>query len=233
MKIITWNIAYLPRFIRFRKKMPTITGLLWSILEKDPDIICLQEVFTKRIRRKLHEGLADKYTIYKSAQKILLNGGLMVASKYRVKDINYRLFSNNCGEDALCDKGFLHIMMENGLSVINTHLNADPKFGLFMDPKKVRRCQLRTILRYINKLEGSIILCGDLNIKRNSENMKFLLKELEKKYENVLINENIMKTYKSCQYDYIIICGKEDNVSYKIYNTSRLSDHNMLECIVD
>ena len=64
LKILTWNIAALPRLINlFGNPSERINGIIEYLKEVDADIICLQEVFDNKIQpRRLHSERQGRQT---------------------------------------------------------------------------------------------------------------------------------------------------------------------------
>ena len=118
IKILTWNIAGLPfPFNNFQdnpvKRMKSIIKL---INKSNPSIICLQEVFTKELKKQINEHLHNlKYNVIISnnpSNIFTVNGGLLIASKYKIlkiDSINYNKFINEL------NKIYPYTINKNGL----------------------------------------------------------------------------------------------------------------------
>lgn len=95
-------------------------------------------------------------------------GGVVVLSKYPVQTVHHHEFTNGDGEDALMQKGFLHVRVTKTVggqsrvyNVIGTHLQA----GGGSSNEQVRRAQRNAIKSYAQSLPTNqpIIISGDLN----------------------------------------------------------------------
>ena len=65
MKILSWNIACLPNYCNiFSNPINRIPRILNIIEKHDADIICLQEVFDKKIRKIIIDYFKEKYNYY-------------------------------------------------------------------------------------------------------------------------------------------------------------------------
>ena len=86
MKILSFNIACMPRIINFfGKPCDRIERLNKYIHRQRPDIFCLQEVFSTRTVKSIKEYFDDKYYIYSyNNTYIRLDSGLLIASKYPI-----------------------------------------------------------------------------------------------------------------------------------------------------
>ncbi len=110
------------------------------IVDKDYDVVCLQEVFSEDPRDILAEKLEQNgyNVIAKCGGPVLIpqDSGLFFASKFPIRSHNFEHFRMLSGEivnyDALAAKGFLRvsldlsgIMSNLNLIVYNTHFQAD------------------------------------------------------------------------------------------------------------
>ena len=235
MKIVTWNIAGIPDWANmFGNPTSRVQNILHELKSIDPDIICLQEVFSSRVRWSLWANLLPHYHIRMSRQpKVLCNGGLLIASKWPIIDFNYYVFKNCCGEDFLAEKGFMHLIVKKNnekISIINTHLNADSILSTKDRSKKKRQSQLFDILSFISQIEifDYNILCGDLNDDFRS-NLINTVRNAIKKYKFNYINDKKQSTFGNSQLDYIIFWGnKTYNIQLSKKDEPILSDHSMM-----
>ena len=194
MKILSWNIACLPEKINHLKNNNNrVKAIIKFIHYKKPDIISLQEVFTTNSRKLLKTYLEkNNYYVYLSPNThFLLNGGLLLASKYEIIDMDNIIFKNTLGEDALTYKGILYIKIkykENYINIFNTHLNNNKPLycinTLYIN--KIIRFQLNEFLEYFySKIKNNIyniyILTGDFNLPFQSKYYKCFINKLKKK----------------------------------------------------
>ena len=254
IKVISWNIACLPKYININGDIENrLKGIIKFIELNNPDIVSLQEVFSENSRTILTDFFKKKnYNVSISPNtKIILNGGLLIASKYKIIQENYNIYKNYIGEDCFTQKGILHIEVKIGEKYIhffNSHLNNDTPIICrdYNEIQLIKRYQLNEFLLYLykimhnnkysrsNKEDILYIIAGDLNLDYQSDNYKSFINKLSKKM-NICCNktEIITDNIERKQVDYIINCyNKSKNISpCKIYtydNLHKLSDHNPL-----
>ncbi len=159
-----------------------IDSLTKRILDADADVITLQEVFDPEANLALYERLKDKYAYFYTdigprADIVGISSGLFVASKYKIENPEFTLFSER---EKLRAYGFFEFDLTSESQTLGhittTHLQPyQSDQGL----------QLRTqeLDEIIKKLSASnttvpVILLGDLNIQWGSnEPAEQLLKE--------------------------------------------------------
>lgn len=139
LHLMTYNTALMPSYIRnvndMRSSVQRAKEIADQLLECDetemPDCICLQECFSIEATKILCEALNKKYpyVLHSIApNEVGLSSGLVVASKYKIIDIQYRPFSMAAREDALANKGLLGMTVDLGndkhVRIYNTHLQA-------------------------------------------------------------------------------------------------------------
>ena len=243
MKVISWNIACIPDIWNlFGPPEYRLECIVEEINKINPDIICLQEVFSEKSRNYLCKKFGDKYEIRISPEEkkwYVLNGGLFIASKYPIINCNFYIFKDAGKEDRFSEKGFIHIIVEKSknkrVSILNTHLNASTWFDIFPDnSQKIRIKQIYDILSYIDQIpiEYYNMICGDFNDNYNSKIIKQLFKSLKIKNKYVYKNNKKIVTCEGKQLDYIIMYGnKRLKFKYEIYSSQILSDHKILKCI--
>lgn len=247
LKILSWNIACLPQKINTLKNSTKRLKSITKFIElSKPDIICFQEVFSSESRIYLKQYLKNnKYYIYLSPHKnILLNGGLLIASKFEIIDLDNIIFNNSLGEDCLSDKGILYIKIKYNnkyINIFNTHLNnATPMYSINRhDEGKIIRYQLNEFLQFFyNKIKNNTsniyLLVGDFNLPYESLYYNKFINKIKKNlkiYRNT--NEIITDNINNIQIDYINTCCHKDIEikDFKIYTSDKfkkISDHNPL-----
>lgn len=186
IKIINWNVYLLPKIAKNTaqdERVKLIADYLLNSSE-DFDIITLQEVFTKNGFKTLVETLKDKYP-YHTGSPIRkwfkpVNSGLLILSKYPIKETSFYMYSGTAHADRFSSKGVLAttIEIQEGYyaQVATTHLQAQ-------SGAKYERIR-ETEYKYIKKevMEGfkvssmPMILTGDFNIDKHypSEYEKFI-----------------------------------------------------------
>lgn len=241
MKIVTWNIACMPKYINlYGDPQKRINHIIIKLIELDPDIMCLQEVFCCKTRDLLKKEFGKKYNIcysLKTEKKFALNSGLFFATKYKILHDENIIFENSCGEDSLAEKGFQYIILKKNEQIftcVNTHLNAIPMISAYGNSDLVRTKQIESILKKIlNKKHNVNIFCGDINTEYKSHSQLYLINSLKQNYSNCLFNQTKLSTFQLEQLDYIIYYGEDrPNMLYERILSTKESDHHLLVCNV-
>lgn len=152
------------------------------------DIICLQEMFsafTNR-QRKLIKAAGYKDFVYHSVSpqpylisKHLADCGLVILSKYKILEQEFRPFSVSTRPDSLSYKGALHakvLINQRPLHIFTSHLQSKhytTSSSKYMEYRLIRRIQLAEFKRFIddklmNSEEPAIVL-GDMNVDGREE----------------------------------------------------------------
>ena len=244
MRILTWNIAALPSRINlYRDPNKVIYNIIDKIIELNPNIICLQEVFDYNIQKIICNSL--KYTNYYShisyndKNNFISKNGLLTASNYNIIDSDELDYSNFTGPEYLIKKGLLTTKLDynnTDLYIHNTHLQSNSLAYYTSICEQNRRKQHREIINKLIKYEEDFnILCGDINDDYNTSQITNFFNNLPFK-DTIYNNEKIVTFNKNNeQLDYIVLNKKYGKVNYDIYDTSlnKLSDHNILICDID
>jgi endonuclease/exonuclease/phosphatase family metal-dependent hydrolase len=152
-----------------------------------PDVICLQEVFDNKAQADILKTLKEQYpyAVYKIGNRSwpLMGSGLMILSKYPIKEAGFHRYHNALGDESLANKGFAFAAIDVGngksIDVYNTHTQAGSSLGFlknfFMnrsrgagDTGERRSEQLGMLARHAESRrdkDGCIgaIACGDVN----------------------------------------------------------------------
>ena len=166
---ILWHNTYCLPYITSEDHIVKIVTYLYSkIIDTNPDIICLCEVFTQDTKDKLLKYLlqyTDTYINLKFYEKdnwIITSSGLMLLCKSNIKLNHLKFFPfETCRmSDCLSSKGYL-ILTFDQLQIIFTHMqNFDE--GFFVKSFDICYTQLKSILKLTN--ETSLII-GDFNLE--------------------------------------------------------------------
>jgi endonuclease/exonuclease/phosphatase family metal-dependent hydrolase len=152
-----------------------------------PDVICLQEVFDRRAQKDIMKTLQSDYPfiMYDAGKRMwpLMSSGLMIISKYPIKEAGFHRYHNAIGDESLANKGFAYAAIDVGnnrtIDIYNTHTQAGGSLGalknFFMNRSRGngatterRSEQLGILTRHAESRKennghiGSIV-CGDLN----------------------------------------------------------------------
>jgi endonuclease/exonuclease/phosphatase family metal-dependent hydrolase len=163
-----------------------VEPLIQKIREKDPDILCLQEVNDLDAAYRLYNELKDHYAHFylNIGPKVLSqNSGLFVASKLAIMDPSFKAFDEISGTQKLVNKGFFDCqILSHSKSVAHlfvTHLSPSSDDALPTEEEKgVRKKELEMIFAKMEKPSEKvpIIFAGDFNIEREQEE-SFVLKK--------------------------------------------------------
>lgn len=179
LRILTYNVHGLPWI-----QCPIEAILLWAHWKCDADILCLQEVFTEKLKQKILR-LCPRYNLRaffpenepacfgRSYLRFGVPCGLCVLVKTSLKVLpgaSFQPFLAKGGLDSLVNKGFLALEIEwQGIAVqiINTHLQADlteiPCFQKsYCAVRDAQESQLFLACRGL----GFPLVCGDFNKNR-------------------------------------------------------------------
>ena len=239
-KIISYNICALPYYINlYGDPHKRINNIIKFLKRLSADVICLQEVFDKKIRKKIIDKLSKNYKIYYNEDKsrFKFNDGLMILTKNKIlykKSIKYK---NSCGEDSFSTKGIIYITIKHKINnrfkkitIVNTHLNANAIFSTKNICEKVRIKQIKQLNNTLKNIKNNILLCGDLNIDINNNINTYKSISSHRKY--IIKSDRIItcpNDKKQLDYIFYMSLTKINFVyNYKIYK-NKYSDHYPLE----
>ncbi|MEM8907991.1 MAG: endonuclease/exonuclease/phosphatase family protein [Bacteroidota bacterium] len=150
-----------------------------ALLEANPEIICLQECFSKRLRKKILTQLDSLYYIttdHLCQRKILgllktdCYGGLMTLSKYPVlheEFFPFPIFQKMTFSEKSGNKGFLISVLDLGeqkLNIINTHLYSGN--SALAETQRMKQAQYfnQVLDNFLLQHPYDCVLAGDLNV---------------------------------------------------------------------
>ncbi len=151
-----------------------IEAIVEKIQEKDPDILCLQEVNDLDAAYRLFEALQDRYAhfYFHIGPKVLAqNSGLFVASKFAVEDPSFTAFDEGIGLQKMVNKGFFDCkIISQGKKVAHlftTHLSpSEDDLMPTREEKEMRKKELAQIFAKMHTVDGPILFAGDFNMAR-------------------------------------------------------------------
>ena len=171
LSVLTWNTYMLPAIARKTKQVDRAKLIGEQINNSDHDVVCLQETFHKRARKKIIEALKNKYPFYKRANKNSLfkvSSGLMIFSKYPIVEHYFEKYKEKTSIERYAKKGLQRVIIElspgEKIQVFNTHLQAKSNDKC----KEVRKTQVLQIKNQILP-NYPTIFCGDFNIHKNDK----------------------------------------------------------------
>lgn len=181
LRILSWNIAMLPRFVKRFKKTTRARHIAQILRESDYQMIVFQEAFFLDSRRVLRKGLRDSFPYeFGPANRGGLthktSSGIWILSKLPMQHLQEIEFSQVAtSDDKLARKGAMLVEAEwqgQAFQVVGTHLNAG-------GPDSVRRSQMSEIAGLLlepHQREGvPQFICGDMNTGDEEERYGFML----------------------------------------------------------
>lgn len=152
------------------------------------DIICLQEVFssyTLRQHKLIEVGLGNQFLYYARSpnprlmSSHLIDCGLVIMSKYRIVESDFRPFRFSMLPDSLSYKGVLYakiLINKKFVHVFTSHLQSKHPTndsGRYLAYRHVRRSQLIELRNFVDeKLDNkneAVVIAGDLNVDGREE----------------------------------------------------------------
>ena len=236
LRIITWNIAALPKLINpYSNPFRRLEEILNKLLSTNADVICLQEVFCYKVRFQIEKCMKQKdlFVHYSNeANKFIPKNGLMIISKYPILETREMNYNKSLGMEKWVNKGVISVKLRSpdftDIWVHNTHTQSDTKFWITSYSEYIRNIQFSLLKDYLFSFEESLdlqFLIGDLNDEYN------IIKQMFSYYH---MNQKSIHTFpkKKKQLDYILVNNKElDTTYYQIDCTEdKTSDHNILVC---
>ena len=183
LRILSYNIKMLPRFIKREhhyplKRAPLIPAY---IKEENPDIIVFQEAFDGKAVHILRKLLKAQYPYIigplnkKAGFKI--NGGVLICSKYPLKQLGAVQYSQCNDFDCWARKGVLLVEVNDGkhiFQIAGTHMNGGGSVAL----KTSQYREMGNLVKQFARPGVPQFCVGDYNTSN-----------LEPQYYNVLIKE--------------------------------------------
>ena len=168
LRILSYNIKMLPRIIKSQHHHPIIRAHIIPayITEENPDIVVFQEAFDPKADRILRKALKQKYPYMigpvnkKAGFKI--NGGVLVMSKYPIKQIATVQYSKCTDFDCWARKGVLLVEVNDGqrvYQIAGTHMNG----GGSLELKTTQYQEMGALVKQYAKPGIPQFLVGDYN----------------------------------------------------------------------
>ena len=186
LNVLSWNVYMRPRKIFWNNQIERSKLIVEKLLEEDLDIIVLQEVFDKKSKKIISQGLESKYPFSAGPGQqglFRLSSGVMIFSKLRILQTLVKPYKKCKKADCFAKKSAVLATFTNGVNnfhVVATHMQAGggSTFGDI-----IRRSQLKTIAKLSNKLPSNElqIFAGDFNTHRHKETYQEMLEILDAK----------------------------------------------------
>lgn len=180
MHMISFNAWALPVWIPKSAQIKRYKEIPLKLIEQNADIICVQEAFARKFRKKLLPALEEFYyteSDFYCNKNIAgpvnkdCHGGLITFSKYPIRSETfypYPVYDKMRIEEQIGEKGFLHTVIQTPsgmINIINTHLYA----GLKDSDEKHRMIQIHHMDSILNTSSYPdrypTFLLGDLNVR--------------------------------------------------------------------
>lgn len=226
LKIISWNIFMLPRFILRTGQLKRAHEIVNVLKEENADIIVFQEAFDTNAREIMRQGLLPFFP-YESGDPPKniawkTNSGLWIISKIPFMVVKHLYFTTGKGPDWFACKGAVLIQSEkNGFpfQLIGTHLQSD---FAGQHSHKIRRFQCEQIRKELMEpfSEEGVpqFLAGDFNtIHHESENYSEIMDILQAK--QFLLHGEHTYSYDHTSND--LIKGERKTTTYRLYFIQR------------
>lgn len=179
LNIMSWNIFQRPRILSDHQK-ERISPTIDYLIDSNCDVLVLQEVFHKKTRSKLVDSLKSRYPYSFGPGKggfFKINSGVMIFSRYQMKETHQRVFKAASGVDKRAKKSGLSVVIELAnmkIQIIATHLQAEDG----IKKNLIRRAQIDDLVELKDSSAQAIIYAGDFNIEFQSHEYGILLDKL-------------------------------------------------------
>lgn len=203
VKILTWNIQMLPRafsgFSGSLRKAQAIR-LPWIVKylkNSDYDVVVLEELFDKRITKKLTSELQSSFPYQYKPQKkgaFKTTNGICILSKHPMELVGTIFFKDKKGIDAMASKGCVMVeVFVKGLTfqLLSTHLQAGNKHQMVREKQLMQT--FKELISKNKKPNVPQVFVGDFNIDYFEEHYPTLLRIIN--MQDALVLEERKFTY--------------------------------------
>jgi len=180
LKIVTWNIQMLPNSFAFfsnslrKKQRLRAPWIIDFCINQDYDIIVFQEVFDKKIKKKLKKELSNLYPYQVDPLRkrwSCINNGILIISRVPMKYVDHVFFEKGAHTDKLASKGctLVEIIIDNiKIQIAGTHLQAgESRIDILH-----RNQQFQKIHNLLSRNKFSskpVFLLGDMNTRKSEQ----------------------------------------------------------------
>ncbi len=173
LSILTWNVKMLPRAAIHLKHHPVKRAHLIPniLLKESPDVIVFQEAYDRLAMRLIERQLRLKYPYQQGNQNrrgitFKRAGGVIIFSKYPMKEVESIRYSWLEGIDKMAGKGALLVEIQHPLKtfqVLGTHMEAGGSRELKISQYK----EAGELLKRHEQAGIPQFACGDFNTRRS------------------------------------------------------------------
>jgi len=217
MRILNWNVAFLPNYLNLFKNSESIVfKVLDKIYTYSPDVICLQEIFDLNVLKKVKNSLkSENYDIHHSSleNSLISRNGLLTASKIEILEKSEKDYENFMKLESFIKKGVISSKIKEDLVIHNTQIQT-PFFKNYLYLN--RDYQIEQFSNYLKdfRYENNII-CGDLN--------EDYFKDFTSKNKEIITFPGL-----NCQLDYILLDKSSDQQFFiEDLTKSKISNHSL------
>lgn len=245
LSITSYNIQMTP----FHATNQRLLHIVKELQDTHTDIICLQECFLQCVVDLLVDLLKHCGYVYSardSENRNFMSSGLLILSKYPLEHVRCTVYTSSSFIDALSDKAFMSctvIAPTHQFRLVNTHLQSDYPFLKYT---KIRCRQIQQLVKQLfqndvstDKNELDIILCGDFNIDKNTNEYAHTLCSLRQNTSQYGCSTHVYRTPKLAYtfgtnelLDHFFLIARRHSVyatkQVRISNTFTHSDHKMI-----
>lgn len=170
LTVLSWHLNLIP--FKGPNKSRQIQDSFKLITEHNPDIICFQGIYSLlsylRLKKKLESTYPYMSSVPQKNTLKLINSGLVIFSKYPIKNEYFKNYKKQANTSTLITRGFLVCTIQK-LNFINTYLpiNTDNKN---LEPQHDNINQLFNSMKHYNNKNN--IYCSYLALPKESEELK-------------------------------------------------------------
>ena len=188
LKLMTINV-YLIKNALARESRVNEYIRLKDELFRFNDVVALNEAFSDSLTQKLVNGLGFPYktAVLGNKSRNVMNGGVVILSRYPIIEKHEHIYSASCAEDSFANKGFVHVKIQKDgrvYNIIATHTQADPVLPC-SNVSNIRVNQFREINKYIKSnihdKSEYVYVIGDLNTDQSYPEFNNMLSILDVK----------------------------------------------------
>jgi len=182
LRILSYNIKMLPRIIKSQHHYPVVRAHIIPkyIIEENADIVVFQEAFDGKADRILCKALKAKYPYIigplNKKPGFKINGGVLICSKYPLKQLGTLQYSQCDDFDCWARKGVMLVEVNDGKRIFQiaaTHMNGGGSVALKTSQYK----EMGQLVKEFAKPGVPQFCVGDYNTSN-----------LDPKYYNVLVS---------------------------------------------
>ncbi len=182
LNVLSWNTFLRPAILS-DDQMSRVDDVAAFLDSTAYEVLVLQEVFHRKARKKLINTLKGTYPNYtkRGRNSILgVSSGVLIFSKYPIKNVATLSFKKSKGSDSMAKKGVVKAVLEvegRAIEIFGTHLQA----GAGMKREEIRISQIEQLSEFLSESSDTVIqiVAGDFNINEKVSMYDTLVATLE------------------------------------------------------